>query len=450
MSSAQGTNFSLHPRVEIHAKRIGPRADDRGGARAYRFPPTRMLRPLINWLTRSNFGGGNDRLPPEAVVLRALGLAWLVVLIVVTATTRPQPGLSAKGLAIGAALVALVVCAVGTQPRRDTMPQWQRIALLFGVTGAAAVLAALQPHGIWELAPYFVGILAAVRLGRVAGLVTLAISLVVLVLVAVLTGHGGEAVSITTGAVPWFLVMRLMAETRRQRDALELSREAEARAAAEAERGRISREMHDVLAHSLSALALQLESARLLARDRGTDPEVTSTLDAAHHVAAAGLDEARRAIAEARGEELPGPERLPALAEAFEEQSGVAATFELCGEPRDLPPDARLAIYRTVQEALTNIRRHATPERVELKLEYTDQATVLAVEDHAARGAPAPAALADAGGGYGLSGMRERAELLGGRLVAEPTADGFRVELRLPVQAGAAPSDATPLTTTSR
>ncbi len=409
-----------------------------------------MLRPIINWLTRSNLGAGNDRLPPEAMVLRALGLAWLVVFIVVTATTRPQPELSARGLAIGLALVALVACAVGTQPRSDTIPQWRRIALLLGVTAAAAVLAALQPRGVWELGPYFVGIVAAMRLGRVAGALTLGISLVVLVLISVLNGHSGAAVSITTGAVPWFLVMRLMAETRRQRDALEASRDAEARAAAEAERGRLSREMHDVLAHSLSALALQLESARLLARDRGTDPEVTNTLDAAHHLAAAGLDEARRAIAAARGDELPGPERLPALAEAFAEQSGVAATFELCGQPRELPPDARVAIYRTVQEALTNIRRHATPERVELKLNYTERATVLVVEDHAAVGAPAPAVLTDTGGGFGLSGMRERAELLGGTLVTEPTSDGFRVELRLPVEASGAQTDAKTLTTTSR
>ena len=75
--------------------------------------------------------------------------------------------------------------------------------------------------------------------------------------------------------------------------------------------------MHDVLAHSLSALALQLEGARLLARDRGADPEVVEAVERAHHLAADGLAEARDAIAALRGEELPGPERLQHLAEAF-------------------------------------------------------------------------------------------------------------------------------------
>jgi signal transduction histidine kinase len=191
--------------------------------------------------------------------------------------------------------------------------------------------------------------------------------------------------------------------------------------------------MHDVLAHSLSALALQLESSRLLARDRGADADVVGALDRAHHLAASGLEEARRAIAAARGEELPGPERLEALTAAFTEQSGLPVQLTVSGEPRELAPDVRLAIYRTAQEALTNIRRHATPERVEVELSYRDEETILAVEDRGAANVPPPASPAHSnGGGYGLTGMRERAELLGGHLVAEPTASGFRVELSLP------------------
>ena len=98
------------------------------------------------------------------------------------------------------------------------------------------------------------------------------------------------------------------------------SRAAHAESAALAERGRVARDMHDVLAHSLSALALQLEGARLLARDRGADPEVVAAIERAHHLAAGGLAEARQAIAALRGDELPGPERLHALADAFAEQ----------------------------------------------------------------------------------------------------------------------------------
>jgi signal transduction histidine kinase len=232
--------------------------------------------------------------------------------------------------------------------------------------------------------------------------------------------------------VPWFFVMRLMRRLRDEQSALEASQAAEARAAATAERGRLAREMHDVLAHSLSALALQLESSRLLARDRGTDAEIVDALDRAHHLAASGLEEARRAIAAARGEELPGPERLEALAAAFTEQSGLPVELNVSGEPRELASEVRLAIYRTAQEALTNIRRHATPKSVDVQLTYHDRQTILTVEDRGAANAPPPVSPVGSDGGYGLAGMRERAELLGGHLVAEPTASGFRVELSLP------------------
>jgi signal transduction histidine kinase len=185
--------------------------------------------------------------------------------------------------------------------------------------------------------------------------------------------------------------------------------------------------MHDVLAHSLSALALQLEGARLLARDRDSDTEVVEAIERAHHLAADGLAEARDAIAALRGEALPGPERLRHLAEAFAGE----ARLTVVGEPRELGSEARLAIYRTAQEALTNVLRHSAYDRVELRLAYEKDGARLQIQDHGA-GTPVTVGGASPGGGYGLTGMRERAELLGGRLTAEPTADGFRVELWLP------------------
>jgi signal transduction histidine kinase len=222
-------------------------------------------------------------------------------------------------------------------------------------------------------------------------------------------------------------------ETRRLVRELEASRAAEAEAAAAAERGRLAREMHDVLAHSLSALALQLETTRLLARERGADPDITSALDHAHRQAAAGLDEARRAISALRGDELPGPDRLGDLAAAFEEHSGVPVQLRVTGTPHDLPADARLAIYRTAQEALTNVRRHAAPHHVSMRLEQEPAGTRLVVEDVGRPGVPVGVGVdAVSGSGYGLTGMRERAELLGGRLAAGPTSAGFRVELWLP------------------
>lgn len=119
----------------------------------------------------------------------------------------------------------------------------------------------------------------------------------------------------------------------------------------------------------------------------------------------------------------------------FEEQSGLPVAVEVHGEPRPLAPEARLAVYRTAQEALTNIRRHAAAARVDVRLDYGLESTVLVVEDHGLPSAPPPTAISVNGGGYGLTGMRERAELLGGELFAASTPTGFRVELRLPTAA---------------
>ena len=125
---------------------------------------------------------------------------------------------------------------------------------------------------------------------------------------------------------------------------------------------------------------------------------------------------------------MPGPDRLGALAEEFREQTGVETALAFDGEPRELSSEARLAVYRTAQEALTNVRRHAEAEHVDLRLRYARR------RDVADRRGPRPAGRrrARAGLGYGLTGMRERAELLGGRLPPAPTPDGFRVELYIP------------------
>jgi signal transduction histidine kinase len=286
--------------------------------------------------------------------------------------------------------------------------------------------------GLWPDGPLLVALIAAWWLARSTAVAVFACSVAVVATAAGIEGRPGNVVSILFTAVPWFLVMRLLRELAAQRNELRASRKAEAEAAVLAERARLAREIHDVLAHSLSALALHLESTRLVAAQDGADNELTRAIDHAHQLAANGLQEARGAVAAARGDELPGPDRLAVLAEDFTHQSGLPVAVAVHGEPRRLEPDARLAVYRTAQEALTNIRRHATPERVAIDLSYLPQSTVLVVEDRATAGASLPPVASAAGAGYGLTGMRERAELLGGELRVEPTAGGFRVELRLP------------------
>lgn len=397
---------------------------------------------LRRWLTYPSVWMPADQpARPELVFLRSIGIGYLVLLVVVTATTRPRPALHGDGLAVLCAVCLLVVSLVVANPRSAATPRL-RVAALIAVSVSAAALALAQPKGVWEATPYYVAVVGAIRLETRTALWVIGFALAVLAAVAASGDQWGAVLATTVGAVPWFLVLRQMRRMREQNALLERTRAAEAREAASAERGRLAREMHDVLAHTLSALALQLESTRLLARDRGADADVARGIDRAHGLAAAGLEEARRAISTARGDAPPGPERVGSLVEAFSEQSGLPASLDVVGEPRELPAEARLAIYRTAQEALTNIRRHAAPEQVAVHLEYGENAVALVVEDRrdGARrdgaGRDDVKAIAGTttanGGGYGLTGMRERAELLGGTLAAEPTADGFRVRLWLP------------------
>lgn len=387
-----------------------------------------MKRLVMPWYAPAE---GHLRL--EVIVMRLCGTAWLVSVLVQVVRGDPRPALHGRGAVVLIALVALYAFAVWSRPW-TAVPTRSRVAALAGVTVAGAVLAALQPDaGTWPTAPLLVGLIAAWCLERRAAVLTLAFSVGTLVTVAGIDDRSGSVVAILTTAVPWFLILRLLRELGLNRDALEESRAAEAEAAAEAERARLAREMHDILAHSLSALALQLESARLLAVREGTAGELTRAIDRAHQLAATGLQEARSAVAAARGEELPGPDRIGALAGAFAQQSGLPVDVAVTGEPRPLAPDARLTVYRTVQEALTNIRRHATPDHVRIELSYRPDDTVVVVEDRAPVTVPAPQNTGLSGAaGYGLTGMRERAELLGGELTAGPTGTGFRVELRLP------------------
>jgi signal transduction histidine kinase len=141
--------------------------------------------------------------------------------------------------------------------------------------------------------------------------------------------------------------------------------------------------MHDVLAHSLSGLVVQLEGARLLAASAPGDARLPDAVERAHRLAKTGLDEAREAIGMLRDEELPGPGRLSDLASEFTAVTGVPCAFTQAGEQRPLTPAVRLALYRVAQEALTNARRHASPDEVDVLLEYLPGTVSLTVEDTA-------------------------------------------------------------------
>jgi signal transduction histidine kinase len=203
------------------------------------------------------------------------------------------------------------------------------------------------------------------------------------------------------------------------------ARAAEAESAALAERARIAREIHDVLAHSLSAQTVHLEATRLLI-ERGAERElVLERVVAARRMAREGLAETRQALSALRGEMAPVEEFLREMVDAH------GARLEVAGEPRPLPAEAGLAVRRVAQEAMTNVRKHAPGARVALRLEYRPREVELEFRDFGGN-APVDNSLGASGSGYGLRGMRERAELLGGALEAGPQEEGFVVRLRVP------------------
>ncbi|MFJ2155745.1 sensor histidine kinase [Streptomyces sp. NPDC087856] len=221
--------------------------------------------------------------------------------------------------------------------------------------------------------------------------------------------------------------LRLDAEARGSAQRLltqeRMARAAEAESAALAERARIAREIHDVLAHSLSAQLVHLEAARLLI-ERGADREtILERVVAARGMARDGLSETRQALSALRGEMSP-------LEDFLSEIVGTTGGAEVTvtGDRRQLSAEASQAVRRVAQEALTNVRKHAPGAKVLLTLDYGEREVTLDVRDSGG----SPGELTGAGGGYGLLGMRERAELLGGSLRAEPDEEGFVVTLKVP------------------
>ncbi|MCX5261925.1 histidine kinase [Streptomyces canus] len=223
-------------------------------------------------------------------------------------------------------------------------------------------------------------------------------------------------------------VLRLDAEARGNAQRLlnqeRAARAAEAESAALAERARIAREIHDVLAHSLSAQLVHLEAARLLIEGGADRDQILERVVAARGMARDGLAETRQALSALRGDMTPLEDFLTQLVGT----AGGAETT-ISGERRPLPAEASQAVRRVAQEALTNVRKHAPGAKIRVWLEYGSDRVTLVVRDSGG----SPGELSATGGGYGLLGMRERAELLGGSLDAGPDDEGFVVTLKVPV-----------------
>jgi signal transduction histidine kinase len=218
---------------------------------------------------------------------------------------------------------------------------------------------------------------------------------------------------------------------------LEAERDAQAKIAAAAERARIARELHDVIAHHVSVMVVQADGAGYALR---SDPATAETaLKAISGTGRQALTEMRRLLGVLRtAGDQPGLTPMPGLSELRElldqaRSAGLAVTYTLAGTPRELPDGAELAAYRVVQESLTNTRKHAglaASAAVTLRYE-PDGLTVEVTDDGMATTSGEPA-------GHGLAGMRERIEMYGGTVQAGPLpGGGFRVLARLPCDGAA-------------
>jgi len=220
---------------------------------------------------------------------------------------------------------------------------------------------------------------------------------------------------------------------RRQAEALlaqeTVAGEARERAAALSERSRLARDLHDVLAHSLSVLAVQLEAARLTAITEAAGANLVGQITSAHKQTCVGILNARRALAMLRDDEPPGPASLPGLVSETAASLGIPIALEIDGVPHPLDPEAGLMLYRVVQEALTNVAKHAgRGVRVTVRLAWVPGGVEVSVVDSGGDGT----GVGLPSGGFGLSGMSERAALKGGRLRVGRSYDGFAVRLWLP------------------
>lgn len=298
----------------------------------------------------------------------------------------------------------------------------------------------LEPRGVGE-----VPILVAASLGP-----RLLSGVPARVLTAMLTVVFGAVVGWISGnllgllgaaAVPLLAVRaRDRVALRRERDRatalldeLRARRDAELRAAELAERARIARDLHDVLAHTLSGLSLHLQAIRAVAARTGLDAEIAAPLERAAELARTGLDEARE-VTSALREPPAGADRIAELVAGH-----PSAELVTTGEPQQLDEKAGVAAAAAVREALTNAGRYAPGAPVTVRLRWERGGVRVQVADDG----PAPGHTpAPRGGGLGLTGMSERVGEAGGTLSAGPSGPGWLVELWLPTRTERAESTA--------
>ncbi len=370
------------------------------------------------------FAGGDPGMVVDAgIAIAGAGLtavaAWDPAGLTGTATAGPPWLLVMLPLLMGAALALR---------RRAPLLMW------IGIWAGIALQNLITRHPPQGLEFLFVLFAGGYSLGAHASLRRGAAGLAVTApVMALISRLGGVGMGLSVIPILAFWLAGVVVRARRRAAALArrnaaLQRLAEQAAAAE--QARIARELHDIVAHHLSVIVLQAAGARASGRSAGT------VLEKIENSGRQALAETRRLLGVLRdtGEETglapqPGISELDALADTVR-AAGLPVNLVIDGDPAALPAAVDVSVYRIVQEALTNILKHAGPARADVTIGCADEAVTIEITDDGTRepGNQPPA------GGHGLAGMRERVTIFGGDLRAGPRpGGGFTVHARLPL-----------------
>jgi signal transduction histidine kinase len=362
---------------------------------------------------------------------------WVIgIVVVVTVTAKPTIGLSGRHLALAMALLVFTIEMLGWPVFRSSAVAG-RVAELAVMGASAVAIVALQPNGASELPGSAVVFTAGVALSppfaiAVGGAVTVGVA----VALASTAGAGDASIAasallcavlgVTGGLLRRYRLSQERAELLFAE--LEEARDDQARAAAGEERARIARDLHDVLAHSLSGLSIQLEVARKVAANLAAPVELRELMEGAASLAKQGLVEARAAVGALRRDDELSLDRLPELVDRLRRDLNLEVSYAVAGAPRPVAPELGLVLYRVTGEALTNVARHAAGAITRVELSFGVTEVRLAVTDDGGE----LSELSAKGSGWGLSGARERVKRLGGDFAAGPAGSGWSVVATVP------------------
>ncbi|MDQ4039369.1 MAG: histidine kinase [Actinomycetota bacterium] len=315
--------------------------------------------------------------------------------------------------------------------------------VVLAVVTTLIVLERLMELPTSDLATYVALFTVAIGCTRRQALAALGLLVVVRGVVALEVNSAFLLLDVLSFLVSWVLGDRqqayraLLGELQCRTEQLEREREDKARLAAADERARIARDLHDVVAHSVSVMVLHAAAARrTLSKDPARAEEAMAQVEATGRQSLTELRRLLGVLRDGQHTELSPAPQLAYLDDLIDQfrAAGLPVQVEITGEAQPLAPGVDLSAYRIIQEALTNALKHAHPAAVTLTLRYTPRDLQVEVLDDG-RTAAAEEGAGSNGGGHGLVGMRERAGLVGGQLQAGPRpGGGFGIAATLPLE----------------